>query len=893
MKKIVIVFAASLLCIVQSVDAQIRPGLRSTPATSGSGLQLDYSNPKEYEIGGIEVTGSEYLDKNAIISISGLSVGSTIKVPGDATSGAIKKLWNQGILGDVSLFVSKIEGNQIFLTIELKERPRLTKFTFEGLNKTQKSDIEDDIKLIKGRVVTDAVIKNTELTIKKYFQGKGYLNADVKVVQQKDTLLSNSVMLKIVVDKKYKVKVNDIKFTGNDVFLDSKLKSKMKNTGERLRFTLIEDLIGRSLRVFQPKEVKEFVTSTKPFGWREFRSYLHDNVKINVFKTKKFLQPKYEEDKKSLITYFNAQGYRDAEIVADSTVKSGKGLDVYITVDPGQKYYFGDITWSGNYVYDNETLDKVLAIKRGDVYDMELVKKKLTFNPQGADISSLYMDNGYLFFDIKPVEVKINGDSIDVEMRLSEGSQATLDKIYVTGNDRTNDHVIIRELRTLPGQKFSRNDVIRTQRELAQLGYFNPETVTPNVLPNIAKETADIEWQVEERPSDQIELSGGWGGPIGFVGTLGVTFNNFSLRKIPYPKTWSPLPVGDGQKLSVRFQANGKRFQTYSVSFSEPWLGGRKPNSFGLSYSYSIQRQYLYTTSEPPLGTLGVQGITASLGRRVTWPDDYFTVSNSLSYLKYDLNNYGAGFTSTQSLGFTDGVANSLTFNTTIARNSVDQPMYPRSGSNISLTASFTPPYSAIRGEGISDLPPNEKYKWVEYHKWMFDSWYYLKLVGNLVLVNRVHFGVIGSYDKDSPGTPFERFSLGGSGLAGQNFILATDIIGLRGYADNSLRTYDQVNNITGGVIYNKFVFELRYPVSLSPTATIYLLTFAEGGNNWNVLKDYNPYNLYKSVGAGVRVFMPAFGLLGVDYGYGFDTIPGQTSRSGGQFHFSIGQQIR
>ncbi|MEQ8534624.1 MAG: BamA/TamA family outer membrane protein, partial [Imperialibacter sp.] len=341
------------------------------------------------------------------------------------------------------------------------------------------------------------------------------------------------------------------------------------------------------------------------------------------------------------------------------------------------------------------------------------------------------------------------------------------------------------------------------------------------------------------------------------------------------------------------FQANGKRFQTYSVSFSEPWLGGRKPNSFGLSYSYSIQRQYLYTTTEPPIGTLGVQGITASLGRRVTWPDDYFTVSNSLSYLKYDLNNYGAGFTSTQSLGFTDGVANSLTFNTTIARNSVDQPMYPRSGSNISLTASFTPPYSAIRGQGISDLPPNEKYKWVEYHKWMFDSWYYLKLVGNLVLVNRVHFGVIGSYDKDSPGTPFERFSLGGSGLAGQNFILATDIIGLRGYTDNSLRTYDEVNNITGGVIYNKFVFELRYPVSLSPTATIYLLTFAEGGNNWNVLKDYNPYNLYKSVGAGVRVFMPAFGLLGVDYGYGFDTIPGQTSRSGGQFHFSIGQQIR
>lgn len=890
MKKLLVVFAVLLFCINENATAQIRPGLRAGPPANG-GIQLDYSNPKEYEIADIEVTGSEYLDKNAIISISGLTVGSTIKIPGDAASGAVKKLWNQGILGDVGLYISKVEGNLVYLTIELKERPRLTKFTFEGLNKTQKSELEEDIKLIKGRVVTDAIIKNTELTIKKFFQGKGYLNAEVNVVQQKDTLLSNSVMLKIVVDKKNKVKVNDIVFVGNDIFLDSKLKSKMKNTGERLRFTLIEDAIGRSLRVFNPKEVKEFVTTSKPFGWKEFRSYLHENVKINIFKSKKFLQPKYEEDKKTLIAYYNSQGYRDAEIIADSTVRNGDHLDVYLTVDAGTRYYFGDINWSGNYVYDNETLDKVLAIKKGDVYDMELIQKKLTFNPQGLDISSLYMDNGYLFFNVQPVEVGIVGDSINVEMRLSEGSQATLDKVYITGNDRTNDHVVLRELRTLPGQKFSRADVIRTQRELAQLGYFNPETVNPNVVPNIAKETADIEWQVEERPSDQIELSGGWGGPIGFVGTLGVVFNNFSIRKIPYPKTWSPLPVGDGQKLAVRFQANGRRFQTYSVSFSEPWLGGRKPNSFGLSYSYSVQRQFGFNLNDL-VGTLGVQGITASLGRRVTWPDDFFTVSNSLSYLKYNLNNYGGSF-STQSLGFTDGTANSFTFNTTIARNSVDQPMYPRSGSNISLTASFTPPYSLIRGESISDLPPDLRYKWVEYHKWMFDSWYYLKLIGDLVLVNRIHFGAIGTYDKNSPGTPFERFSLGGDGLAGQNFILATDIIGLRGYANNSLRPEDRVNNISGGTIYNKFVFELRYPVSLSQTATIYLLTFAEGGNNWNVLKDYNPYNLYKSAGVGVRVFMPAFGLLGVDYGYGFDTLPNASSRSGGQFHFSIGQQLR
>ncbi len=893
MKKVVVMLAMLLTYASLDVNGQIRPGLR-VGGSSSTGFQVDYNNPKEYEIAEIEVVGSEFLDKNSIISISGLSVGQKVKIPGDAISGAIKKLWNQGILGDVSIFVSKVEGNRVFLTIELKERARLTKFTFEGLNKTQKSDIEDEIKLIRGRVVTDAVLKNTELIIKKYLQEKGYLNAEVRIVQQKDTLLSNSVQLKITVNKNHKVKVEEIIFTGNDLFTDAKLKSKMKNTGEKVRFTLVRDIVGRAFNIFKPKEVKSFVTSKKPFGWKEFRGYLHNNAKLNVFKSAKFLEAKYEEDKKSLIAFYNSKGYRDAEIVADSVVKKDKTVAVYLTVEAGRRYYFGDINWSGNYVYDAATLDRVLGIKKGDVYDMELVQKKLTYNPEGIDISSLYMDDGYLFFDVQPVEVKIDGDSIDLEMRIMEGAQATLDKVTVSGNDRTNDHVVIRELRTLPGQKFSRRELIRTQRELAQLGYFNPETVTPKVVPNPAKETADIEWQVEERPSDQIELSGGWGGPIGFVGTLGVVFNNFSIRKIPYPKQWSPLPVGDGQKLAVRFQANGKRFQTYSVSFSEPWLGGRKPNSFGLSYSYSVQRQYrTFAARDNDLsGTLGVQGITASLGRRVTWPDDFFTLSNSLSYLKYVLDRYGASFGGS-ALGFTDGTANSFTFNTTLARNSVDQPMYPRSGSSISLSASFTPPYSLIRGTSLADAPPEEKYKWVEYHKWMFDSWYYLKLVGDLVLVNRVHIGVIGSYDKNSPGTPFERFSLGGDGLAGQNFILATDIIGLRGYPNNSLRPYDTKNEISGGTVFNKFVFELRYPVSLAQSATIYLLTFAEGGNNWNVLGDYNPYNLYKSAGFGVRVFMPAFGLLGVDYGYGFDTVPGASSRSGGQFHFSIGQQIR
>jgi outer membrane protein insertion porin family len=496
------------------------------------------------------------------------------------------------------------------------------------------------------------------------------------------------------------------------------------------------------------------------------------------------------------------------------------------------------------------------------------------------------MDNGYLFFSVNPVEVRIEQDSIDLEMRIYEGAQAKISKVLISGNDRTSDHVILRELRTLPGDYFSRAELIRTQRELSQLGYFDPEQVNPVPMPNPADETVDIQWNLVERPSDQVELSGGWGGAFGFVGTLGLVFNNFSIRNIPHFDKWRPLPVGDGQRLSIRMQANGRRFQSYTFSFSEPWLGGRKPNNFGMNYSYSVQRTINQRTNEV-FGSLKVQGVTLSLGRRVKWPDDYFTLSNSISYLNYDLFNYG------QTLGFDTGVSNNINFNTTLARNSIDNPMFPRSGSSISLSLALTPPYSLWNDLDFDTAEPAERYRWVEYHKWMFDAKFFTKLVGNLVLSTRAHMGFIGSYNNKSEVGPFERFFVGGDGLTGQNFLLGNDIIGLRGYENNSIVPPADDNGIQGGTVYNKFVFELRYPLSLNPSATIYVTSFLEAGNNWSETNNFNPYDLYRSAGFGARIFMPAFGLLGVDWGYGFDVPPGGIGISGPQFHFSIGQQLR
>ncbi|MEP1034311.1 POTRA domain-containing protein [Ekhidna sp.] len=884
MKKILFLFLA--LVAISEVNSQVVFGRNQT--NPAGGVSINYSSPKEYEIADIEVRGVQFLDNNALISLSGLRVGDKIKVPGDEITTAIKKLWKQGIIGNVTIFASKVEGDKIWLVIELTERPRLTKYIIEGVNKTKQGEIEDKIGLIRGKVLTDVVIKNTEIAVTKYMESKGYLNAQVNVVQQNDTILRNSAYLKVSIDKGQKVKIRNIRFDGNDEFTSAKLRSKFKGTGMAPKFSLPTQIIETTAKLAWPPNLINFIKGSKKVSKEEVREYMATHVNLNFFKSSKFVKDDYQADKDALISFYNSKGFRDAEIIKDTVYDiSNKYMNIAVTIEEGSKYYFRDISWSGNYIYTDEQLQRILGIKKGDIYDLDLVNKKLNFNPNGADISSLYMDDGYLFFSINPVEVGVSQDSIDLELRIYEGAQATIDKVVISGNDKTNDHVILRELRTRPGDKFSRAELIRTQRELSQLGYFDPEQVNPVPIPDPVNETVDIEWQLVERSNDQIELSGGWGGAFGFVGTFGVTFNNFSVRNITKPEHWRGLPVGDGQSLSLRFQANGRNFQSYSFSFVEPWLGGRKPNSFGLSFSKSIQRSINRFTNET-LGWLKVTGISASLGRRVRWPDDFFTVSTGISYQRYDLFQFNS-----RSLGFSTGDANSFTFNATFARNSINQPMYPRNGSSLSLSASFTPPYSLWRDLDYENATASDRYKWLEYHKWNFDSKYFLTLTGKLVLSARAHFGYLGTYTSKTDVGPFERFQLGGSGLTGQNFLLGTDVVGLRGYPDNSITPFDAESNIEGGTLFNKYVMELRYPISLAQSATIYALTFVEGGNNWDRFAEFNPYNIKKSAGIGLRIFMPAFGLMGIDWAYGFDRVPGSFDNAGPQFHFSIGQQIR
>lgn len=935
MKKVVLFL---VLCMAfGAVNGQFRRrGNRDTTQPENS---LNYSNPKVYVISSIKVEGLNVLDENALISLSGLKVGDKVKVPGDEISGAIKKLWKHGLVGDVSVKIDKIEGDEVDLVIQLSERPRLTGFSFVGVKKSRETEIREDLNLIRGRILSDAIIRNTQLTVKNIYVQKGFLNADVKVIQEKDTLNREGVKLKIVVNPKAKVRINKIEFVGNENFSENRLKKKLKSTNEKVRISLFKrafELIAGAT----PEKAKEFVDSSYQVSGKDLKGFINDNVKLNFFKSSKLIKSDYEDDKNNVIAFYNSKGYRDAQITADSIYNyDDNSVNIRFTIDEGKRYYFKDIIWAGNYVHTDETLNQILGIDKGEVYNKELIDTKLTFNPKGPDISGLYMDQGYLFFRVNPVEVAVEDDSITVEMRIFEGDQAIIKNVIISGNDKTRDHVVRRELRTIPGQKFSRTDIIRTQQTLSQLGYFDPEQITPTPIPNPSDGTVDIEWKVVEQSSDQIELSGGWGGSFGFVGTLGLTLNNFSLRNMLEGK-FTPIPIGDGQRLSLRAQANGRQFQSYSFSFTEPWLGGKKPNSLSVSFNYSIQRQAVPSLDEsgaPELlrfddfnARLAVRGITIGLGKRLEWPDNYFTLTNSLSYLVYELDNYG-----TRGLGFSDGNANSLTLNFSLNRSSIDNPMYPTSGSILSLNASFTPPYSLFRSDNfwalnngdrdraqqivngefpsasetfreaqleneLINIENSERYKWIEYHKWNFDAKFYVALAGKLVMETRAHFGFLGSYSKSLGIGPFERFTLGGDGLAGQNFLLGTDVIGLRGYENNRVTppnfaggTEFTANEINGGIVFNKFSMELRYPVTTGQAATIYGLVFAEGGNNWNDYNQFNPFDLYRSAGFGARIFMPAFGLIGVNWAYGFDTLPGDVNPSGAQFHFTIGQQIR
>lgn len=905
MKRLLPLLAICILVYSVPSHGQFRKNRQQQDPSPAQGESLNYANPTEYTIGGIDVAGLKVLDKNAIVSLTGLKVGDKVKIPGDQISNAVRKLWKHGLVGDVSIEVERIEGQNVFLIVRLAERPRLADFYFTGISKGRQSSLKEDLNLIKGRVVTDAMIRNAEITVKKHFVKKGFLNTVVKVRQVSDTLNRGNIRLAIDVDLKQKVRIHEISFEGNNNISGNILKRKMKKTHEYARLTIHRAVLGHILG-FRLDDLREKRDSTNDVGWRGVKEFLNRHVKLNVFNTSKFISSDFEADKEKLIAYYNSQGYRDAEILSDTVVNyDPRSIDVRLRISEGRKYYFRNIIWTGNYLHSASTLNKILDIQKGDVYNREMLERKTSFNPKGADISGLYMDDGYLFFSVVPVEVAVQNDSIDVEMRIHEGDQATIDDVIITGNTRTSDHVIRRELSTIPGQKFRRSDLIRTQQQLSQMGYFNPQKIDQDIRPNPADGTVDIEWKLEEQSNDQIQLSGGWGGYYGFVGTLGVTFNNFSARNIPHFDKWKPLPVGDGQRLSVSAQSTGKSFQSYGLSFTEPWLGGRKPNSFTVSLNHSVSRLLTTTYEFSDNSSLRQSGVTIGLGRRLEWPDNYFSLVNSVGFLVYNYKNYFQ----TGSMPLV-GRTYDLSLETTLSRNSIDNPMFPTSGSTLSLSLKVTPPWSSWSDPSGLPLDDPARYKWVELHKWMLDMKYYIKIIGSskpqgrsLVLEARAHMGFIGSYNKSLGAGPFGRFLLGGDGLAGgfNSYVLGQEIIGLRGYGNNKITpplyalrgTGTQTGQIEGGIVYDKFSLELRYPVTTGQTATIYGFIFTEAGNNWDNYVKFNPFDLYKSAGVGARIFMPAFGLIGLNWAYGFDTLPNDTKASGSQFHFTIGQQIR
>ena len=824
MKKLRLIHLLFLL-ISSSISAQIN--LRNSIEN------VSYEKPVEYKIAGITIQGITNLDKNAIITLSGLTVGDKIMIPGEEISKAITKLWAQNLFADIQIQVSKILGTNIFLDIILEELPRLSKFGFKGGSKSEVEKIREKVELVRGKIVNDNLINNTKHVVKEYFTEKGFLNTNVSITQIRDTAEVANVILEINIDKGEKIKISEINFEGATKFKIKKLKRQLKDTKEKSFF--------------------------------------------RVFKTSKFLDEAFETDLQSIVALYNEKGYRDARIVKKEIVNvSDKLITINLTIEEGLQYHFRDISWLGNTKYDSDYLDQLLGINSGDIYDQKMMNDRLQMSMSGTDISSLYMDDGYLFFNIDPIEILAEKDSIDFEIRIYEGKQATINKVSVTGNTKTNEHVIMREIRTKPGELFRRSDIIRSQEEINRLNYFNPQTLGVTPKPDPQTGNVDIEYTVEEKPSDQIELQGGWGaGRV--VGTFGLTFNNFSLRNFFNKETWSPLPSGDGQRISLRASSNGSFFQNYSFSFTEPWLGGNKPNSLSFTIYQSIQN-YSTPTVE---NRMDITGVNLGLGKRLRWPDDYFSTNQSISFQQYKLTN--------RQLvpGFSNGTSKNITFKSVISRSSIFDPIFPKAGSQFTLTGHFTPPYSLFNDKDYGSMELAEKYEWLEYFKVKFSSTWYTNPFANLVIKANSEFGFLNSYNKDVGLPPFERFYVGGDGLTG--FAMdGREVIGLRGYANQTVSQH----LTAGGSIYSKYYLEMRYPLSLDPSATVYATAFAEAGNAWDSFDKFNPFEVKRSLGFGIRIFMPMFGLLGVDFGHGYDPLEGATEKSGWQTHFSIGQQF-
>ncbi len=788
---------------------------------------INYEKPQEFEIGGVKITGARYADAGALTSVAGLRVGQKIRIPGPDVTRAMKALWGLKLFTDVQFLKERTQGNLIFLEIAVKELPRYTRHAFKGVKKGQHEDLNGIInqRLLKGSIMTAALQAELNTAIEKHYKEKGFLDAKSTIKIIPDEKQINAVRLDFLVSRGKKVKIQDITFSGADNAKARKLRRKMKET----------------------------------------------KVKRRIFGGSKLVQAEYETDKTKVIDYYNSIGFRDAKIEKDSIWREKDGdVRIHLTIDEGRRYYFRNIAWKGNTIYESPFLSQVLGINRGDVYNAELLENRLKFSQDGRDISSLYLDNGYLFFNCDPVEVAIEGDSIDLEMRMYEGPQATIDRVSIKGNDRTHEHVVRRELFTRPGDKFSRSDIIRSQREIINLGYFNPEAMDIQTPVNPQRGTVDIEYTLEEKPSDQLELSAGYQPKSsvyqsgGVIGTLGVTFNNFSLRNIPKRSTWNPLPQGDGQRLSLRAQTAGERFQSYNVSFTEPWLGGKKPNSLTVAGVYNRFNNSLII-SQPQRFEI-IQG-TVGFGTRLKWPDDNFVFRSNAEIQQLRLTNYDI-FRTPEGVSLANGRFNNFNLEISLTRNSINDPLFPKSGSMFTLTGKFTPPYSLLGNKNYSSDDLKERYKWLEYHKWRFDAEWYVNLVEKLVLKTSAKIGALGSYNSEVGLSPFERYELGGDGIQNQQIgITGRDIISSRGYAAADIRG----NGAGGAAVFNKYTVELRYPLSTNPSSTIFATVFGQAGNSWQKASLWNPFDLKRSAGVGLRVFLPMFGTLGFDYGVGFD----------------------
>ncbi len=835
-KRIALLFTLliSLSAIAQQTDTIYNP-------------TVDYAKPEKYELAGVSVTGVKHLDNNVLIQLSGLRVGSTIELPGEKITKAVKKLNKQQLFSDIQISATKIINGKLWLNIYLQERPRLAKVNILGTTKNESKKLRNEkLKLQQGVQVTDFMIANIKTVVESYFKAKGFYNTDVVVVQRDNPKIENSVDLDIHVNRHDKIKIQNIFVEGNGAFSDKKVKKWIKKSKE--------------------KRLKNFLKSSK------------------------YIKSRWDEDLIELIKKYNEKGYRDALVISDSVEQiSPDRVNLHLKLKEGKQYFFNKITWVGNTVYPKFYLDRVLKIKKGDIYNQTYLEKRL--NTDDDAVSNQYLDHGYLFFNINPVETIVGKDSINIEMRLIEGKQARINRVNIKGNNKTHEHVARRELYTYPGELFSKSDIIRSIRELAQLGHFDPEKINPDIQPHPENGTVDITYELEEKSNDQIELSGGWGAGM-IIGTIGLRFSNFSIRNIFNKEAWDPLPTGDGQTLSIRAQTNGSYYNSYSVSFTEPWLGGKKPKSLSVSVYYQQQtgysRSYSYYRNFNNFDTNQSQkifGASVGLGRKLKWPDDYFSLYNDVSFQNYRLKNWAYYL-------IANGTSNNLSFTTTLTRSSINNPLYTRRGSMFSLMLKFTPPYSLFEDINYARAIDKVKYKWIEYYKWVFKGKMYNPILpknDKLVLYTGAEFGYLGYYNKDKR-SPFEGFELGGDGMSGYS-MYGSDNIGLRGYENGSLTPLQANGRRKGGNIYTKFTAELRYPLSLAQSATIYALAFAEAGNAWYDFEEYQPFNLKRSAGVGLRIFLPMFGLMGIDWGYGFDE-GNRPGVNGSQFHFVIGKQF-